>query len=423
MTTKFIQMKIYIYYLTIASFVLTFSFSNAQSWTQLSIPESPSRYDDVFFLDENLGWAADGAGASVYKTTDGGQTWNRQLTTDSDYFRNIEFLDENIGFLGSLNPKFYKTADGGETWDIVSIPGVQAICGWDAVGESTVYGCGAYFEPAYIIKSTDSGENWEFIDMSLYATSLVEVLFSDELTGYAAGGNNEGGVILKTTDGGETWTEIYNTGVPGEQVWKLQILFSDSNFMFAAVNAFDPLPGKLLKSNDAGASWVSKDVWDPFIQGVGFISENHGWMGGHNSGFLETFDGGDTWDDTGFGWSLNRFQVFDENLVYCSGRSIYKYTDNLSTNEWTPRPKDMEITVAPNPVQDVLKISVDFQRSDHMVITLFDESGRLINQLLRETIDSKGKKSYQFDFPQKSGVYYLQFHYDLGYQSKKIIKK
>lgn len=416
-------MKISTLYSAIVFFGLSFSFLSAQNWEQLSIPESPARYDDVFFLNENLGWAADGVGASVYKTTNGGETWQHQLSTDADYFRNIEFLNENIGFLGSLTARFFKTSDGGENWNPVSIPGVQAICGWDTVGESTVYGCGAYFQPAYIIKSTDSGENWEFMDMSDHATSLVEILFTDELIGYAAGSDHEGGVILKTTDGGESWVEIYNTGIPGERVWKLQILHSNPNVMFGSVQSFDPLPGKLIKSTDGGETWVSKNVPDPFIQGVGFITENHGWMGGHNSGFLETFDGGETWNDTGFGWSLNRFQVFDENLVYCSGRSIYKYTDNLATNEMTPRPEEMEITVAPNPVKDILNISVDFQKADHMVITLFDESGRLIKQLLRETIDSKGEKSYQFDFPQKPGVYYLQFHYNLGYQSKKIIKK
>src|SRR5690606_11039853 len=298
------------------------------------------------------------------------------------------------------------------------------ICGLDAVGESTIYGCGAYFEPAYVIKSTDSGETWEFIDMSEYATSLVEILFVDEQTGFASGGNNEGGNILKTNDGGQTWVEIYNSGRPGEQVWKLQILFSNPDVMFGAVQSFDPFNGKLIKSEDGGQSWISRDVPDPFIQGVGFITENHGWMGGHYSGFLETTDGGQTWNNLGFGWSLNRFQIFSQNLVFCSGHSIYKYTDNLSVSDiTTERPKDMEITVAPNPVEEVLNITVDYQRADHMVITLFDESGKLIKQLLRETIDSKGKKSYSFDLPQKPGVYHLLFHYDLGYQSKKIIKK
>ncbi len=410
--------------LTLIVAMLGLSFVNAQGWEQLNIPDSPSRYDDVFFLNENLGWAADGAGATVYKTTDGGQSWGLQLVTDEEYLRNIEFLNENIGFLGTLTPNFYRTTDGGENWDVINIPNVVAICGMDAVGESTIYGCGTYFGPAYIIKSTDSGENWEFIDMSPYATQLVEVLFVDEQTGFASGGSDEGGIILKTTNGGQNWTEIFNSGIPGELVWKMQRLFSNPDIMFGAVESFNPLPGKLIKSTDGGQNWISRDVPDPFIQGVGFITENHGWMGGHNSGFLETFDGGETWNDTGFGWSLNRFQIFDQNLVYCSGQSIYKYTDDLSVSDIdTQRPEEMKITVAPNPIQDVLKISVDFQRADHMVITLFDESGKRIEQLLRETISSKGMKNYQFKFNYPPGVYYILFHNDVGYQSKRIIKK
>ena len=154
----------------------------AQNWEQLNIPESPSRYDDVFFLNENLGWAADGAGSAVYKTTDGGNTWTQQSYNNGEYLRNIEFLNEDIGFLGALSETLYRTTDGGETWEIVwDLQGaIPAICGLDTVGDSTVYGCGAYFEPAYVIKSTDSGETWEVINMSAYANSLVEILFVDE---------------------------------------------------------------------------------------------------------------------------------------------------------------------------------------------------------------------------------------------------
>lgn len=62
------------------------------------------RFDDVFFLNENLGWAANGYYATIYKTTDGGQTWVTQLAEFTPalpintYFRNVEFLNENIGF-------------------------------------------------------------------------------------------------------------------------------------------------------------------------------------------------------------------------------------------------------------------------------------------------------------------------------------
>src|SRR5690606_16976348 len=149
-------------------------------------------------------------------------TWVQSSYNNGEYLRNIEFLNQDIGFLGALSDHFYRTTDGGETWETVwDLQGaIPAICGLDTVGESTVYGCGAYFEPAYIIKSTVSVETSSFLYMSAYANALVETLFIDEETGCASGGSNSGGVGLKSTDGGQTWSEIYNTGRPGDQVWK-----------------------------------------------------------------------------------------------------------------------------------------------------------------------------------------------------------
>ena len=113
------------------SYILCFIALNAFSqatWQELpNLYSNPNgqRFDDIFFLDENLGWAANGFYAAVYKTTDGGLNWTEQLNNgilgSNHYFRNIQFLDENIGFLGPLNGKFYKTVDGGATWTLVPI--------------------------------------------------------------------------------------------------------------------------------------------------------------------------------------------------------------------------------------------------------------------------------------------------------------
>src|SRR5690606_31322252 len=195
------------------------------TWKALdNAPNSIGRIDDIFFLNEDLGWAACGPSGLVFKTTDGGESWEQQLELFS-YLRNIEFIDENTGFLGTLDGVFYRTTDGGENWQSVFIEqNPEAICGIDAVGENTVYACGAWFMPAYIIKSTDAGETWTYQDMSDYAVALVEVLFIDEQFGYASGQNENGGVILRTEDGGENWEEIYNSNIPGEYVWKLQLM-------------------------------------------------------------------------------------------------------------------------------------------------------------------------------------------------------
>src|SRR5690606_40270989 len=109
----------------------------------------------------------------------GGITWTEQLNESmlggNYYFRNIEFLNSDIGYLGTLNGKVFSTSDGGANWsEILNIaPNPPAICGFSAIGSSTVYGCGAYFSPAYIIKSTDSGTTWNYIDMSPHANTLV----------------------------------------------------------------------------------------------------------------------------------------------------------------------------------------------------------------------------------------------------------
>ena len=408
---------------TIASAQLTWS-----PLPNIAVNLNGQRFDDVFFLNENLGWAANGYYASVYKTTDGGATWTQQLSNailgSNHYFRNIEFLNENVGFLGTLNGKFYKTIDGGTTWNLVSIaPNPPAICGLDCVGTSTVYGCGAYFSPAYIIKSTDSGATFQRIDMSAYANALVEVLFTDENTGFASGNNASGAVILKTTDGGTTWSTIYNGPIAGEYVWKLQILASNPNVMLGAIEAVAPNHGKLLKSIDGGVTWTTKNAPEPEIQAVGFVDENHGWMGGHDTGFYETIDGGDTWTNTTVGSNLNRIFFINNDLAYACGTTIYKMTNNLAVNQFQELARvPLVVRVAPNPIKDKLNLEIDFRGNDHLMLGLYSETGQFIKQLKLDEIEAAGTKKYSFDFPYLNGVYFLNLHTNTGRQSIKISK-
>lgn len=412
-------------------FLFLSNFLFSQSWqpiTSILVNTNNQRFDDVFFLNENLGWAANGYYSAVYKTTDGGLNWTQQTTGaalgSSHYFRNIEFLDENIGFLGTLNQKFYKTIDGGTTWNLVTniAPNPSAICGLDCVGTSTVYGCGAYFSPAFIIKSSDSGTTWQYIDMSAYANALVEINFINENIGFASGNNASGGIILKTTDGGTTWTQILNTGTNGDYIWKLQVLNSNNNVLFGSAEAVAPNPGRLAKSIDGGLTWTLQNAPESVVQAVGFIDENHGWMGGHTTGFYETLNGGATWTNTGVGSNLNRI-FFIGNTAYASGTTIYKMSSLLSNTDFNEQNRtNLNIKVLPNPITDKLNIEIDFLAEDHIVIDLYDNSGKLVKKLLKDDINTIGIKKYSFDFSYPSGIYFIDFHTNTGRQSSKIIK-
>jgi len=405
----------------------------SQTWQSTSITPNINgqRFDDVFFINDNVGWAANGFYAAVYKTKNGGETWTEQLNetilNGNYYFRNIEFLDESIGFLGTLNGKFFKTDDGGSNWvEVTNIsPNPPAICGLDTVGTSTIYGCGAYFTPAHIIKSSDSGNTWQFIDMSAYANALVEIYFLTENIGFVSGRNDNGATILKTTDGGLNWTELYNSNIAGEYFWKLQILESNTDIIFGSISSVTPNPGKLVKSTDGGLNWDSYDAPETDIQAVGFINENHGWMGGHTTGFYETLDGGQTWTNLNVGSNLNRIFIINPDLAYASGTSIYKFTDeSLDIEVVDTSSKTLDIKIARNPIESVLKFSIYFNSNDNLLIELYDSKGTYIKQLSREIITTCGfEKNYSFDFSEfSSGSYFLNFHNNFQRQSIKFIK-
>ena len=401
--------------------------------TSLTPNNTTNRFDDVFFLNDNLGWAANGAAAAIYKTVDGGENWTLQLAEQTPqlpgnhYFRNVEFLNENIGFVGTLNNKFLKTGDGGTTWTIVNnIPtNPTAICGIDCVGESTIYGCGAYFSTnAFIIKSTDSGATWQYINMGQYAQALVEILFVDENMGYASGKGPNGAIIIKTMDGGATWTEIFNSNLAGEYVWKLQILASNPNCIFGSVESIAPNTGKLIRTLDNGVTWTSHNIPDPDIQAVGFITEEHGWMGGHASPILETIDGGATWTDVGVGSNLNRIFILHDDLAYASGTTIYKFSDApLASKAFTERPRTLlKAAVNPNPVKDKLSVTIEFTESDHVVLELYDVTGKRIKELQRDDVKGASKQTYHFDFPFRPGTYFVNIHTNTGRQSLQFVK-
>ncbi|MBJ6366927.1 YCF48-related protein [Snuella sedimenti] len=422
-----------LFYSCFLVFFNTYSQPTWQTLTAITPNINNQRFDDIFFLDENIGWAANGFYAAVYKTIDGGKTWTEQLNESElggdYYFRNIEFLNEDIGFLGTLNGKFFITSNGGDNWEEVTniSPNPSAICGLDTVGESTIYGCGAYFSPAYIIKSTDSGSTWQYIDMSAYANALVEIYFLTESVGYASGRSNNGATILKTTDGGSSWTEIYNSNITGEYFWKLQVLESNTNIIFGSISSVPQNPGKLVKTNDGGQTWSSYNAPETDVQAVGFISENRGWMGGHTTGFYETEDGGQTWTNLNTGSNLNRIFIINSNLAYASGTSLYKFTDEtLSTKIVRNQNRaPLNISFKNNPVTSTLEFDIVFESIDNLVIELYNSNGKYIKQLsIKNNIQAKTPQNYAFSVEDlASGVYFINFHNNTGRESKKFIKK
>lgn len=381
------------------------------AWTTQNIPDA-TRYDDVFFIDKNVGWTAGGWNKKVHKTTNGGQTWTEAgLIGNNKYLRSIEFFDANVGLCGSLNGSLYRTTNGGATWTDVAptiSPQPLGVCGLAKADASTMYGVGIWSEPAFVIKSINKGLNWVYIDMSTYATSLIDVYFFDANHGFVVGSVSEedGGVILYTADGGETWVEKFRTNHVEDRIWKIQT--PDNVHFFASIeSSVDET--RMLRSADAGQTWemITVDPEYSYIQVVGFIDSLRGWTGG-NETLYETTDGGDTWEKISLGSTYNRFFKVSEGLAFMTGRKVYTFTRDVITGIIDPEPYDPihRITVSPNPTTGKAIAHITFGNPTLAHIYLYNTTGKVMKKLFDGAVTA-GEKTVNLDLTDHGAESYL----------------
>ena len=332
----------------------------AQSWSPTGDISAGGRYDDVEFVNPELGWTGGGSG-KIYKTQDGGDTWVEVFSNPILSFRSLAFLDEQVGFAGTLNGILFRTVDGGATWEEIqnSIPGpVEGICGLDHVGDH-LFGVGVWSQPAFFFHSADQGNTWVYQDLSAYADALVECRFLTPEIGWLSGTkNNVGGIILKTTNGGQSWTTVHQTDMSLEYVWKIDIVHD--TLLYASIESFDEATS-ILKSIDGGESWIELPV-SPLgldIQGIGFIDASHGWVSPRYDPLYETLDGGFTWQQLSVMPGMNRFFRIDKDLMYASGRGgVFRFDAmNTGTNEVKEElPMHRILRLSPNPAMKDMQV-------------------------------------------------------------------
>ncbi|MFI5173093.1 MAG: T9SS type A sorting domain-containing protein [Chitinophagales bacterium] len=406
-------------------------------------PGTPSdtRFDDIFFINDSVGWAVNSSG-EIYKTINGSNGWELQESY-FDYFRSVEFFDENVGFAGSLYGNLYKTINGGENWTNISglLPEpFDGICGMSAADDSSIYACGIWHSPAFIFKSTDRGLSWEYIDMSDYAEDLVDIKFLDAMHGFATGtdaNTSLGGVILYTDDGGSTWTPKVHSNYPYEYIWKIQFLDALNVYGSVEDNTATNDP-RIVISHDGGMNWEIKTIADEYynIEMIGFINVDTGWVGGWFDGAFETFDGGETWDMNYFGRNLNRFFKLNDNLAYASGETIYVYSDTTyvapidttqdtiidTTTTLIPNlniPQAI-LDVFPNPSQNMISVSYAIERFTFIDLSIFDMNGKKVHNFYHDDINTgKYLATYEHNLP--PGEYVVAMHSHEGFFWKKFV--
>jgi photosystem II stability/assembly factor-like uncharacterized protein len=405
-------------------------------WSPTNAPIASSRTDDIWFIDPMVGWAVNSNG-QIIKTTDGGDTWEQQFQDDI-YLRCIGFANALKGWAGTLTPgkRLYSTIDGGKNWQLIDniLPALApaAICGLSVVNESVVYGSGVNFpnSPPRMVKTVDGGATWTAWDMSEYATILIDNYFINEDCGWVVGGKADKSitnptrddvipVVLYTENGGKTWVNrvanISDSFPLGEWGWK--IFFLNQNIGFVSLENFNK--GAILKTTDGGKTWTRLPINDAQgnanLEGIGFVDENLGWVGGwgdanFEGGFSsETKDGGKNWQDANqIGQFINRFRFFGNPVTvgYACGKTVYKYSTTPVKTALVERDAPLRFLTTNAPAQFEKSVTIEYrlvENTKKVRIDIWNQFGVYVRQLVDETNPSAGQKSVTWDGKNDAG--------------------
>ena len=165
-----------------------------------------------------------------------------EVDDDYAYVKDTVLSASSVGFVVSESGSLFKTTDGGETWVYPQIgidPGAKDLF---MIDSNTVFVVGMNRRISKVVgTTTHSGQ--PTIEGTNPQTTYNSVFFANSNVGYIVG---TGGVITKTTDRGSTWTaQTSGTTENLNDVW-----FKSATDGMAVGDA-----GTVLHTTDGGSTW------------------------------------------------------------------------------------------------------------------------------------------------------------------------
>lgn len=223
-------------------------------------------------------------GGGVYKSTDGGASWNAARSGIEGlnvYALAMDPLAGSAVYAGTNNG-LYRTFDGGASWHPANPGNADFILALAASGSNIYAGTASG-----VFRSGDGGANWSSV------TSLGGTIVQ-ALTVTAAGNVFAGttGGIFESSDDGATWTP-QNTGMAHLNVTAIAANPANSQMLYAATWG-----GGIFKTTDGGTTWTptSSGVTEPYVRSLAInplLPDTV--FAGTNRGAFRTTTGGNNW--------------------------------------------------------------------------------------------------------------------------------
>lgn len=318
---------------------------SAQNYYTVISPYVESELNDVFLVNQDVGWIVGNKGI-ILQTSDGGQSWIRKSSQFNYDLLKVFFYDQNKGWIGTSNGRILITTNGGNDWTEVLISSdfayFDAICFTSPlVGHISA----GKYKAVYIMRTTDGGLTWTKKDSLVSATTASRwygIDFYDENLGVVVGDKKD--AQRYTTDGGQTWlksTPIADAFFRDQRT--VHWLSSTDVISLGEGNEFWGVVTPIYKSTDGGKNWTKKTQYPQNnydrVRDAYFKNSLEGIAVGNN-GFsfayiTRTTDGGETWNASflTYSFGLKAIAGYGDKLIALGTGAHILRSDDFG-NSW-----------------------------------------------------------------------------------------
>ena len=287
---------------------------------------------------------------AVYKTRDGGPTWekfsifsSRRVTTLA-----IDPQFPATAYAGTMGDAVYKSPDGGQHWLPHNV-GLKEHVSYvnqfvfHPIRSETIY----LATTVGVFRTTDGGRSWDEQMAGMKEVHIVVTLAMDPKDPRVLYAGTTGGAY-RSSDGAASWQKVNRGLIPEEMldaslalgVNTLVVDPADSNIVYAGTT------NGLFKTMTRADSWtrIGQSLPDQFISSLVIHPTQHTtlYIGGR-AGVQKSMDGGQTWQAMNAGLATLNIRTLvmspsEPQLLYAgtNGSGLYRSTDGAAA--WTKVP-------------------------------------------------------------------------------------
>lgn len=378
------------------------------------IKHSTNGFSGLEFPSKDTGYvimSTEGGVSTLLCSTNKGESWD---SISSEVHGTPHYYNSQIAY-SIVGGKVWKTKDGGRSWNSFSTPdGLYGVVRFFDSDTGATLGIG---------RSTDKGATWTKVAGDPAYGNSYELCCADKQVGFMVGANSaidpsnpdKGGCAMfaKTSDAGLTWGRLVNN--VKDNFKSCQSFDKQTVYCLGELDHF-------YRTLDGGQSWDTINMKTPTrirAESMFFLNKSHGIIVGWTeinhiqSGVIfASTDSGSTWQQQQLPAStepLYGVVMLNDSVAFAAGeKNLYRTVTGGQPLLIHQHPIDFQVQTFPNPTPGLLTIKYQLPSTSSISFRFYDLQGQTIS-LINPGVQEAGLHQIQFDGTLLSnGTYFFQ---------------